>query len=97
MKLIDMHEILDSELQDPEYAALYLNFALQDGSPEEFLLALKNVLRANRQMSQVTEKSKLNEENLDQVLSDSDDPHFLAVYKAISSLGFQLSFEPSVS
>lgn len=48
-------------------------------------------------MNQVTEKSKLNEENLDQVLSDSDDPHFLAVYKAISSLGFQLSFEPSVS
>jgi hypothetical protein len=50
MNLVDMHKILDSELCDPEYAALYLKLALQDGSPEEFWLALRNVIRANQEM-----------------------------------------------
>lgn len=49
MNLVDIHEILDVELRDPEYAALYLKFALQDGSPEEFWLALRNVIRANQE------------------------------------------------
>ena len=51
MNLVDIHEILDIELRDPEYAALYLKFALQDGSPEEFFLALKNIIRANQKIS----------------------------------------------
>jgi DNA-binding phage protein len=92
MNLVDMHEILDGELRDPEYAALYLKFTFQDGSPEEFFLALRNVIRANRETGQVKEKSKPNEVNLDHALSNSDDLHFISVYKAISSLGFQLSF-----
>ena len=41
MKLKDMHESLDRELTDPEYTALYLNDALNDGSSEEFFLALQ--------------------------------------------------------
>ncbi len=48
MKLKDWHEILDNELRDPEYAMLYLENALDNGSPEEFLLALKNIIRANQ-------------------------------------------------
>ena len=55
MNLVDMHEILDGELCDPEYAALYLKFAFQDGSPEEFFLALRNVIRANQEIGQTIE------------------------------------------
>jgi hypothetical protein len=51
MKLKDWHEILDDELRDPEYAMLYLENALDNGSPEEFLLALKNIIRANQKIT----------------------------------------------
>ena len=51
MKLKDWHEILDDELRDPEYAMLYLENAFHNGSPEEFILALKNIIRANQKIS----------------------------------------------
>ncbi|MEB3189223.1 MAG: hypothetical protein VKL42_02635, partial [Snowella sp.] len=92
-----MHEILDSELRDPEYAALYLNDALQEGSPEEFLLALRNVIRATENMSQMVDQSQLQTKNFEQVLEKSENLHFSTVYQAISALGLQISFEPSIS
>ena len=51
MNLKDWHEILDDELRDPEYAILYLENALDHGSSEEFLLALKNIIRANQKIT----------------------------------------------
>ena len=48
MKLKDWPDILDDELRDPEYAILYLENAFDHGSSEEFLLALKNIIRANQ-------------------------------------------------
>jgi DNA-binding phage protein len=51
MNLKDWHEILDDELKDSEYAILYLENALDNGSSEEFLLALKNIIRANQKIT----------------------------------------------
>jgi len=51
MKLKDWHEILDDELRDPEYAMLYLENAFDHGSPEECILALKNIIRANQKIT----------------------------------------------
>jgi probable addiction module antidote protein len=97
MKLKDMSESLDSDLQDPEYAALYLNDALHEGSPEEFLLALRNIIRVTRGMSQIPTEIELGRENFDKALSESENPHFSTVYKIISTLGFQISIQPSIS
>ncbi|WP_422661858.1 DNA-binding protein [Pannus brasiliensis] len=90
MKLNDIHGIFARDPRDPEYAALYLDDALRDGSPEEFLLALKNILR-------VTRETDLGEENLDRELSESRNPDFSIVYRIISALGFQISIAPPVS
>jgi probable addiction module antidote protein len=97
MKLKDIHEILDCELQDPEFAAIYLNDALNDGSPEEFLLALRNIIRATQGISQIGEETQLSKESLYKALSESGNPNFLTVYKIISALGLQILFEPSAS
>ncbi|MDJ0598742.1 MAG: hypothetical protein QNJ37_07895 [Crocosphaera sp.] len=48
MKLNNMYKSLDYDLQDPEYVAIYLI----EGSPKEFYLALRNVMRANQGMSE---------------------------------------------
>lgn len=97
MKLKDMEETLDSDLKDPEYAAIYLNDALHEGSPEEFLLALKNIIRVTQGISQIIPETELGRENLYKVLSESENPQFSTINKVISALGFQISIQPSIS
>ncbi|ELR96951.1 addiction module antidote protein [Gloeocapsa sp. PCC 73106] len=94
MKLKDMHETLDGDLQDPEYVALYLNDALHEGSSEEFLLALRNTIQITQGMSQIATETALERESLYKTLSESGNLRFSTVYKVVSSLGFQISIEP---
>ncbi len=97
MKLKSMYESLDRDLQDPEYVALYLNDALHEGSPEEFYLALRNVIKANQGMSQVATETELGRESLYKALSDSGNPQFSTVQKIVGALGLQISIEPVVN
>ena len=93
MKLKDMHESLDLELTDPEYAALYLDDALNEGSVDEFLLALRNVIKANQGMSKVASATSLGRESLYKALSESGNPQFLTINKVLAALGLQFSIE----
>lgn len=97
MKLKSMYESLDSDLQDPEYMAIYLNEALHEGSPEEFYLALRNIIRATQGMSKIAEETDLGRESLYKTLSESGNPQFSTVQKIVSALGFQISIEPNES
>ena len=95
MKLKDMHESLDRELTDPEYTALYLNDALNDGSVEEFFLALRKVIRrANQGIAKIASDTDLRRESLDKALSESGNPQFVTIDKLLSALGLQFSIEP---
>ena len=94
MKLKDMHESLDRELTDPEYTALYLNDALNDGSVEEFFLALRKVIRANQGMAKIASDTDLGRESLYKALSESGNPQFVTINKVLSALGLQFSIEP---
>ena len=46
MPLRDYKDGLFADLQDPEFAVAYLNAALEDASPEVFLLHLRDVAEA---------------------------------------------------
>ena len=94
MKLKSMYETLDRDLQDPEYAAIYLNDALHEGSLEEFYLALRNVIKANQGMTQIATSTELGRESLYKALSESGNPQFLTVQKIVGALGLQISIEP---
>ncbi|MGK7959768.1 addiction module antidote protein [Crocosphaera sp.] len=87
---------MNNDLQDPEYVALYLNDTLNEGSPEEFYLALRNVIKANQGMSQIAAETELGRESLYKALSDSGNPQFSTINKIISALGLQISIEPVV-
>ena len=97
MKLKSMKESLDRDLRDPEYAAIYLSDALHEGSPEEFYLALRNVIRATQGMSQIATETDLGRESLYKSLSESGNPQFSTVQKIVSALGLQISIEPARS
>lgn len=78
-------------LNDEETIAIYLTDALENGSEEEFLLALKNVARA-RGMTQLSKDTGLARESLYKTLSGETKPRFETVNKIVGALGVNLSF-----
>jgi probable addiction module antidote protein len=78
------------DLKDSEYAALYLEQALEGGSPEEFLLALRDVAEA-RKISSVAQASNLNRENLYKMLSVAGNPRLKSLTAILESVGLRLS------
>ena len=87
-------EELIQSLKDPKEAAEYLNAALEEGSPEVFLLALKDVAEAlGGGMSKLARKTRLNRENLYRMLSEKGNPELRSMGTLLNALGFKLAIE----
>ena len=85
------HPELIKALRDPREAVEYLNAALEDGDPEAFLLALRNVAEAQGGVAQLAEAAKLNRESLYRMLSDRGNPEFRSLDALLHALGFRLA------
>jgi probable addiction module antidote protein len=83
---------LNGALKNDEEAAAYLNAALEDGSQENFLLALRDVAES-RGISRLAKEAALNRENLYRILSGKGNPQFSSLNALLDSLGFRLSIE----
>ena len=83
---------LMESLKDPEEAAAYLNAALEEGSQEVFLVALRDVAEA-RGISRIARQSKLNRENLYRILSKKGNPQLASLRSILKSVGLQLAVE----
>ena len=68
---------LIESLKDPTEAAEYLNAALEDGEPEVFLLALRDVVDSYGGMGKLAVSTSLNRENLYRMLSTKGNPEFV--------------------
>ena len=66
----DYKEHLLKELEDRDYAAGYLTAALEEGEAV-FLLALRDVAQAHGGMAGLAQATKLNRENLYDMLSEA--------------------------
>jgi probable addiction module antidote protein len=92
-KLTEKYEInLKKDLLDPVEAAEYLNAALEDGSQEVFLMALKDVADA-KGISEIARKTNLNRENLYRILSTQGNPKLKSLNSVLQSIGLKLSIE----
>ena len=69
MKTENYDAFLLEELRDPELAAEYLTAAIEDGSTELFLIALRNVAEAHGGVSQIAEAAHLNRQTMYRTLS----------------------------
>ena len=78
-------------LRDPREAAEYLNAALEDGDPEAFLLAIRNVTEAQGGVAQLAEKANLNRESLYRMLSERGNPELRSLDTLLHALGFRLA------
>ena len=83
---------LKADLLDPVEAAEYLNAALEDGSQEVFLMALKDVANA-KGISEIARETKLNRENLYRILSTRGNPKLKSLNSVLHSVGLKLSVE----
>lgn len=83
---------LKEDLRDPVEAAEYLNAALEDGSQEVFLMALKDIANA-KGISEIARETKLNRENLYRILSTQGNPKLKSLNSVLHSVGLKLSVE----
>jgi probable addiction module antidote protein len=83
---------LKEDLRDPVEAAEYLKAALEDGSQEVFLMALKDVANA-KGVSEIAKETNLNRENLYRILSPQGNPKLKSLSSVLHSVGLKLSVE----
>lgn len=88
----DYEKSLFEDLRNPEEAAAYLNAALEDGSQEIFLMALRDVAKA-RGISGVAKAASVNRENLYRILSENGNPQLSNLASILKTLGLKLSVE----
>ena len=87
-------EDLAESLKDLGEAVEYLNAALEDGDPEVFLTALRDVAEARGGgMTRLSEKTKLNRENLYKILSEEGNPELTSLETLLDALGLRLAVQ----
>ena len=84
-------DVLDEDLEDPAEAAGYLNACLADGDPEVFLLALRDVARAQGGVAKLAEATHLNREHLYRILSENGNPELRSLGTVLDALGLRLA------
>ncbi|CAK8725603.1 Putative addiction module antidote protein [Candidatus Electrothrix laxa] len=83
---------LHEDLADPVEAAEYLNAALEDGSQEIFLMALKDIADA-KGISEIARSANLNRENLYKIFSTKGNPNLKSLTSILHSIGLRLTVD----
>lgn len=86
------HDGLIKDLADPKEAAAYLNAALEDGSQDVFLMALRDIADA-KGMAQLSKKTHLNRVSLYRMLSGKGNPQFSSLTTILKTVGLRLAVE----
>ena len=80
------------DLRNPSEAAAYLTAALEDESPDVFLLALRDVAAAHG-MKRLADGACLNRESMYRMLSEHGNPQLSSLTSILRQLGLRLSIE----
>lgn len=91
----DYTEFLTEQLQDPDMAAEYLSAAIEDGSTEEFLLALRDVAEAHGGVGVLSNITDLNRQGMYKMLSEDGNPTFTSLLSVLRAVGLTIKFAPN--
>lgn len=80
------------ELRDPELAAEYLSAAVEDGSTEQLLLALRTVAEANGGLGAVADRTQLNRQAMYKALSGEGNPTLTTLLTILRAVNLNLTF-----
>ena len=82
------HSFLIESLRDPLEASAYIDAVLEEADSQHIMLALKNVVEAQRQVNGVRD---LSWERIDRILAQSEPPSLVDFAKLLHDLGLRLS------
>lgn len=86
---------LMDRLKDPKEASAYLNACLEDEDVNVFLLAVRDVVKANKGFGGVAEEVGINRESLYKSLSKSGNPRLNSFVAVLKSIGLDIRVKPS--
>lgn len=78
------------DLADPREAAAYLDAALEEGTVDGFLLALRDVAEASG-MASLSRKARLNRASMYRMLSRHGNPQLSSLSTVLSTVGLRLA------
>lgn len=81
-------------LKNPKEAAAYLNECLLDEDPAVFLIALRDVIKANGGMTTLAEEIDRNRESLYKSFSKKGNPGINTLIDALDVYGLELTVRP---
>lgn len=93
---VDYHDKLIESLKDHDYAAAYLNVAIEESlkgdaeSQQLFLIALRNVAEAQGNISGLARRAHIRRETIYRMLSGEGNPHFQSFTSLIQAMGFNI-------
>ncbi len=87
---ISYDDLLIEMLKDEDRALAYLNAALDEQDPGVFLVALRNVTRAQGGIGNIAQRSGLNRESLYRALSEKGNPSVQTLAAILGALGARL-------
>ncbi len=88
----DYDNFVVEKLQDPELAAEYLSAALEGGSVDEFLVALRSVAEAHGGIGTLSEITDLNRQSMYKMLSEEGNPTLSSLLSVLNAMGISLKF-----
>ena len=92
---ISFDKVLSEKLENPKFAAAYLEASLEAGDMPAFALALRQVAQARKGgIANVAKSAKLNREQLYRTLSKKGKPQLETVTKVLHSFGLRLAVVP---
>ena len=91
MPLKDFNETFADELKDADFAAAYLEAALEEEGVETFLAALQNVARANGGMTKLAQATSLGRESMYKALSEQGNPEFKTLNSILHAFGMRFA------
>jgi len=90
---VDYKRHLLRDLKNLKYAAGYLTAAFEEGE-DVFLLALRDVAQAQGGITALARATRLNRENLYDLLSKRGNPRLRNITTILDRLGLELTFRP---
>ncbi len=85
-------EFLFDQLTDSEIAAEYLTAAIEDGSADEFLLALRDVAEARGGVGMLSDMTDLNRQSMYKMLSENGNPTLTSLLSVLQAVGITIKF-----
>jgi probable addiction module antidote protein len=93
VKSIKYEDYLKEELKDTKEAEGYLKAALEEEDPALFLLALKNVIKAQGGISQLAEKTNKSRTSLYKALAEDGNPGLRSIFDLLDAIGMHFSIK----